>query len=145
MSLYLLGADHAGFRLKEQVRHLLEKRGIAYQDLSHDVVEGDDYVPIAERVAKHLSPSSEAMGILVCGSGFGMAIAANRFREARAVVVRSAEEARLAREHNHANILVLGEQFTNARHMEQIFDAWVEARPSYAARHVRRVHQLSRL
>ncbi len=145
MPLFLLGSDHAGFRLKEHLRRTLAARGIAFEDFSPDVVEGDDYVPVAERVAKHLSPTNDVMGILVCGSGFGMAIAANRFREARAVVIRTSEEARLAREHNHANILVLGEHFTSSRQAEQILTAWIDAHPSYSARHVRRIHQLSRV
>ena len=145
MPTFILGADHGGFSLKEHLRHVLERRGIRYEDVSEMLDEGDDYPPIAQRVARHVSRSNETFGLLVCTTGIGMDIAANRFRGVRAVTVRSSEEARYAREHNHANILVLGEAFTSPKQAEHILSTWLDTHPSYARRHVRRVHQLDEL
>lgn len=142
MSTYLLGADHAGFALKERLRLFLAKQRLRVEDLSPDAQDGDDYPDVAQRLAKHIAKHPDTRGILVCGSGFGMEIAANRFRGVRAVVVRTAEEAQLAREHNHANILVFGERFTSPAQAEHILTAWMEASPSLAQRHVRRIHKL---
>lgn len=145
MPTYLLGADHAGFSLKERLRTFLLKHHARVEDLSPDTQDGDDYPDIAQRLAKHVAKHPEARGILVCGSGFGMEIAANRVRGVRAVVVRTAEEAQIAREHNHANVLVFGERFTPPTQAEHILTTWIEASPSLAQRHVRRVHKLDAL
>lgn len=142
MPTYLLGADHAGFSLKERLRAFLLTHHARVEDLSPDAQDGDDYPDIAQRLAKHVAKHPEARGILVCGSGFGMEIAANRVRGVRAVVVRTAEEAQIAREHNHANVLVFGERFTSPAQAEHILTAWMEASPSLAQRHVRRIHKL---
>ena len=142
MPTFILGADHGGFSLKESVRKLLEQRAIRYEDLSQTLNEEDDYPLVAQRVAHHVAQQNEVFGILVCTSGLGMDIAANRVRGARAAVIRTTEEARLAREHNHANILVLGEAFTTPRQAAAILTTWLDTRPSYARRHVRRVHQM---
>lgn len=142
MSTFILGADHAGYALKEHLRKTLDQLGVRYQDLSPEVTEGDDYPFIAKRVAKHVVEKSDVQGLLVCGTGFGMDIAANRFKGVRAVVVQTAEEARLAREHNHANILVLGGHITEPAMAAHILKTWIDARPSYAQRHVRRIHQI---
>ncbi len=142
MSTFILGADHGGFSLKEHLRKTLVRLGLRVEDLSPEVVQGDDYPLIAQRVAKHVSQASDTFGILICKSGFGMDIAANRFRGVRAVVVRTMAEAQMAREHNHANILVLGEEFTSPTQATHILTTWIDARPSHAQRHVRRIHQL---
>lgn len=145
MSTFILGADHGGFALKEHLKHTLEHKGIAYQDVTEDMQDGDDYPPIAQHVAQLVKDRSDTFGLLICRSGIGMDIAANRFRGIRATTIRNAEEARMAREHNHANILVLGADYTSPKQAEQILSTWLDARPSYAQRHVRRVHQLDAL
>lgn len=145
MSTFILGADHGGFALKEHLKRTLEHKGIPYQDVTEDFQEGDDYPPIARHVAQLMKDQNDTFGLLVCRSGIGMDIAANRFRGIRATTIRTAEEARLAREHNHANVLVLGADFTSATQAERILSAWIDVRPSYAQRHVRRVHQLDTL
>lgn len=145
MSTFILGADHGGFSLKEHLRRALERRGIRYEDLSEEQEEEDDYPLIAQRVARHVARSSDTFGLLVCTTGLGMDMAANRFRGVRAATIRTSEEARLAREHNHANVLVLGEVFTAPKQAEHILTTWLDTRPSYARRHVRRIHQLDEL
>ncbi len=142
MPTFLLGADHGGFALKEHLRKTLDRLGVRYEDLSPEVVEGDDYPLHAQRVAKHLTQARDTVGLLVCRTGFGMDMAANRFRGVRAAVARSTAEARLAREHNHANVLVLGAEFTSPSQADQILKTWMETLGSHAQRHVRRIHQL---
>lgn len=140
MFTFVLGADHAGFRLKEALKGFLRQRGVSVHDLSETYVEGDDYPSIAHHVAQHVANHAETFGLLVCGSGFGMDIAANRHKGIRAAVIRTAEEAQTCREHNHANILVLGERFTSEKQAKHLLETWLETRPSYAQRHVRRIH-----
>ncbi|MBP7006238.1 RpiB/LacA/LacB family sugar-phosphate isomerase, partial [Patescibacteria group bacterium] len=134
MSTFILGADHGGFSLKEHLRKTLIRLGMRVEDLSPDVVQGDDYPLIAQRVARHVAGSSETLGVLVCKSGFGMDIAANRIRGVRAIVARTAAEAQIAREHNHANILVLGEEFTPQIQAAHILKTWIDTRPSHSER-----------
>ncbi len=137
----LLGADHAGFALKETLKTALRRSGIPFQDLTPVFTEGDDYPPIASRVAKEVGRSG-GLGVLVCGTGHGMDVAANRRKGIRAIVARTPEDGVIAREHNHANILVLGGRVTTPRRAAAIVRAWLHATPSRAERHVRRVQQL---
>lgn len=141
-----LGADHAGYRLKEHLKTVLERRGFPIKDLSPTFVAGDDYPVVAKKLAKLVAtshkPQAPRFGILVCGSGLGMDIAANRTKGVRAVVVRDVKEAKLSREHNGSNVLVLGAWITKLAVAERILDAWLKAKPSTAARHLRRVKQL---
>ena len=142
MVTFILGADHAGFALKEHVRKVLDTLNISYEDFSPAMMDGDDYPLIAKRVAKIIAEKSNTQGILVCGSGFGMDIAANRIRGVRAAVIQTAAEARLAREHNHANILVLGGHIIEPSLASHILKTWIDTQPSFAQRHVRRIHEI---
>ena len=138
----LLGADHAGFRLKESVkRHLLDQ-GLLVEDVTPEQIPDDDYPPIAHTVAEAVAHQDDRMGILICGSGFGMDMAANRVKGARAAVVRTVEEAVLARKDDHANILVLGGRMTDAEEANRITDAFLTTPYSQAERHMRRVDEL---
>lgn len=138
----LIGSDHAGFALKQAVKRHAEARGWRVEDLTPTLIPGDDYPLVAKAAARKVARGAAANAVLVCGTGLGMDIAANRVNGARAVVIREPKEAALAREHNHANILILGGWITPAAKAKKIFDAWAAATPSKAARHVRRVKQL---
>jgi ribose 5-phosphate isomerase B len=138
----VLGADHAGFALKETIRKHLERRKEVIHDLSPTRVPGDDYPVAAKNIANRVARSKGTLAILTCGTGLGMDIAANRVKGVRAVVVRNVEEAKLSREHNHANVLVLGGWITKPAEANRIVDAWLNTKPSNATRHVRRVKQL---
>lgn len=140
-TLYL-GADHAGFALKETVKKALASRGVLAMDLSPTLVKGDDYPLAARKVAMAILAEKDALGVLFCGTGHGMDIAANRFRGIRAIVARTDKDAKLSREHNHANILVLGGWATKNAGANKIVSAFLKAKPSKEARHVRRVKQL---
>ncbi len=141
LPLYL-GADHAGFALKEAVKADLWKRGYDPIDVSPTFVEGDDYPLAARKVAMAIQKDPSAFGILACGSGHGMDVAANRFRGVRAIVARTEKDAKLSREHNHANVLVLGGRETKLVLAKKIVTSFLKTKPSKAARHVRRVQQL---
>lgn len=141
-STIVLGADHAGFELKETLKKTLTKGGWEVEDLAPAFQEGDDYPLVAKQVAKRIIGDSTALGILVCGTGLGMDIAANRYKGVRATVVRTVEEAALSREHNHANVLILGGRVTGGAKAKAIVETWLKTPYSRAARHLRRVHLL---
>src|SRR5688572_21274276 len=108
-----LGADHAGVDLKNQLKQLVTGRGDVCEDFGTDDGESVDYPDFAARVAREVAAGRCDRGILVCGSGLGMAIAANKVPGIRAVTVTDAESARLARAHNDANVLALGARLTS--------------------------------
>src|SRR4051812_13369531 len=103
-----LGADHAGVMLKADVKRLLDERGIASEDFGTMSTESVDYPDFAAKVAHAVASGGFDLGILVCGSGLGMAIAANKVAGIRAVPVVDEVSAKLSREHNNANVLALG-------------------------------------
>ena len=137
----LLAADHAGFELKERLKALLEKRGILFEDLGTTSVESVDYPDYARKVAEAVSRGEADRGVLVCGSGQGMAMAANRYARVRAAVPCSEETARLSREHNDSNILALGGRTLDHALAERMLLAWLET-PFAAGRHVRRLEKM---
>ncbi|OIN90282.1 hypothetical protein AUJ42_03305 [Candidatus Collierbacteria bacterium CG1_02_44_10] len=141
-TLFFLGADHVGFALKQQLLEALTQDGYHVKDFSPSYKEGDDYPKSAKRVAKALQKDPQALGVLVCGTGHGMEMAANRFKHIRAFVARTEEDAKLAREHNHANVIVFGGWVTKSPAAKKILHTWIKAKPSSAARHKRRIHAL---
>ncbi|KAA0206858.1 RpiB/LacA/LacB family sugar-phosphate isomerase [Candidatus Uhrbacteria bacterium] len=140
-----LGADHAGFALKEAIKADLWTRGYDPVDVSPNLVAGDDYPLAARKVAMAVQKDQAAFGLLFCGTGHGMDVAANRFRGVRAVVARSERDAKLSREHNHANVLVLGGWVTKPAAAKKIVATFLKTKPSKTARHVRRVKQLDQM
>lgn len=137
-----LGADHAGFKLKESLKEALTKAKVLVCDLSPHLVKGDDYPLAAKKVSLAILHEAGSLGLLVCGTGQGMDIAANRYRGVRAIVARTEEEAKLSREHNHANILVLGGWVTKPVLAKKIVMKFLKTKPSKLERHVRRVKEL---
>ena len=139
-----LGADHAGVHLKQAIRQLLDERGIAYTDFGTNSAESVDYPDFAAAVADDVAHHRSDFGILLCGSGIGMAIAANKFAGIRAAAVVDEESARLSREHNDANVLALGERLTPVDRARQIVSAFLDT-PFAGGRHQRRVEKISAL
>jgi ribose 5-phosphate isomerase B len=135
-TIIYLGADHAGFALKEAIKSQ------SMMDLSPVKIEGDDYPLAAKKVALAVLQDTNALGILFCGTGHGMDIAANRHHGIRAIVARTEKDAKLAREHNHVNILVLGGWVTKPALAKKIIATFLKTKPSKEKRHVRRVKQL---
>src|SRR6185369_873585 len=125
MAPVLIASDHAGFELKEHVKKDLERLGIAYEDLGTHSTESVDYPDSAHQVAQAIVGGRAERGILVCGSGQGMAITANRYPGIRAAVVVNEQMARLSREHNDSNILTLGGRLIDADQASRILDVWL--------------------
>ena len=139
-----LGADHAGFELKDALKRLLDQRGVAYRDYGTSGPESVDYPDYAEVVAGAVASGEADRGILVCGSGVGMAIAANKVPGIRASVIGDAESAALAREHNDLNVLTLAGRRTGADEAARIVAAFLDT-PFAGGRHQRRVDKVARL
>ena len=139
-----LGADHAGIHLKAEIRKLLEERGIAYRDFGTDTTESVDYPDFADKVAHAVASGDFDRGLLFCGSGIGMAIAANKVAGIRAAPVVDETSARLSREHNNANVLALGERLTPPDVARRLVNTFLDT-PFGGGRHQRRVDKISAL
>lgn len=139
-----LGADHAGVVLKNQLARLLEDRGVAFTDFGTNGPESVDYPDFAARVARAVAAGDYDRGVLVCGSGIGMAIAANKVAGIRAAVVTEAESARLSRSHNDANVIALGARLTSPEVATDIINAFLDT-PFEGGRHQRRIDKLTQL
>ena len=136
-----IASDHAGFAEKERLKPLLTELGIQFEDLGPGSEASVDYPNYARKVGDEVRSGHVEQGLLVCGSGTGMAIAANKVPGVRAAVAWNEETARLAREHNDANVLALGARTTPAEELPGIVRAWFSAKFD-AGRHERRVEKI---
>ena len=136
-----IAADHAGYEEKERLKPLLKSLGIDFEDLGTQSTESVDYPDYAQKVAEEVANHRVEQGLLVCGSGTGMAIAANKVPGVRAAVAWNEEIARLAREHNDANVLSLAARYTSPAENEKIVRAWFAAGFD-GGRHTRRVEKI---
>ncbi|MGC9196449.1 MAG: ribose 5-phosphate isomerase B [Syntrophobacteraceae bacterium] len=137
MRVYV-GADHAGFELKDTVAAALKKADVAVVDVGTDGPGSVDYPVYAFEVAKAVAGGQADRGILVCGSGIGMSMAANRIKGVRAVNGQGTYEARMSRRHNDSNVLCLGARFIGVDLALEIVREWL-AEPFEGGRHKRRV------
>lgn len=139
-----IAADHAGFGLKEELKRRLAKLApnAETKDLTPVFTDEDDYPEIATELAKKVAKTKGARGILACGSGVGVTMAANRVPKARAFVAHDAETVELAREHNDANVIAFSGWNQEADEAAKLLKVFLEMRTSPAARHKRRVKQL---
>jgi ribose 5-phosphate isomerase B len=138
----VIGADHGGFELKEHVRDLLAAQGHEVTDVGAFTAESVDYPPIAERAARMVASGEAERGILVCGSGNGVAIVANKVPGVRAVNAHDVDETLLARQHNAINVLTLGGRRITAAQAEPIVAAFLDTEAE-GGRHERRVAQIT--
>lgn len=139
-----LAADHAGFEEKEKIKKTLDELGVEYDDMGTDSCESVDYPDFAQKVGEAVAGGKADQGMLVCGSGTGMAIAANKIPGVRAAVAWNEEIARLAREHNNANVLALAARFTPPDEMDKIIRSWFAAHFD-GGRHERRVEKITEI
>ncbi len=139
-----VGSDHAGFHLKEAVKAYLQKNGHEVLDMGTHGTDSTDYPLYAAQVARAVGGGQAERGVLVCGSGLGMCMTANRFHGARAIVAPTAEHARLGRLHNDANILCLGERLTPEDQALEMLKVFL-ATDFEGGRHQRRVDEIERL
>src|ERR1051326_3056141 len=137
-----LGADHAGYQLKDRIKQHLAQRGIELCAEGTSSTESVDYPDFARAVAHDVSERRADLGILVCGSGIGMAIAANKVEGIRAANVGSEYEAQMGREHNNANVLTLVARILKPEEALRIVDTWL-ATPFAGGRHERRVEKIA--
>lgn len=144
MTAIALGADHAGFPLKEDLKSWLIGRGYEVVDCGTQSTESVDYPDYAAAVAGAVTAGKAGRGVLVCGSGIGMAIAANKVPGIRAAACTDAYTARLSREHNDTNVLTLGARITARDSAIEILEVWLAAEFA-GGRHTRRVDKVTAL
>jgi|FLOH01.1.fsa_nt_gi ribose 5-phosphate isomerase B len=141
--MLFIGSDHAGFKLKEEVKEILKQENVEFEDLTSEFVDGDDYPDSALKVANKVIETGER-GILLCGSGIGDSIAANKVKGIRAALCYNKEEARLSKVHTDANILVLSGWFDKPEDIKDIVDAWLNAEFE-GGRHKRRLDKVKQI
>ena len=121
-----LASDHGGLKLKEAVKKLLEERGIPFEDCGTENGESVDYPDYGEKVARKVAAGAAEKGVLFCGTGIGMSIVANKFPHVRAALVTDPFMARMAKEHNNANILVLGGRILDENQAREMVATWLD-------------------
>ncbi len=136
-----LSSDHAGFELKEKIKKYLFKKKIKVIDLGPKNSNSVDYPDYAKKVARNIVSEKSNVGILVCGSGTGMAISANKFKKIRAAVCYNAASTRLSRKHNNANILALGSRLTNKHNAIKLVNLFLSTKFE-GGRHLRRLKKI---
>ncbi len=139
-----LGADHAGFEYKEKIKALLQSMNVPFEDLGTHSLDSTDYPDYAHQVSLAVAAGKAEFGILVCGTGIGMSIVANKHSGIRAANTESVAGAKLARQHNNANILALGARLTPWETAKEIVQAFL-ATPFEGGRHQRRVDKIHTL
>ena len=138
----IIGSDHAGYDLKETCKaHLAHSNGWSVKDVGVFSKESADYPRVAHMVAKAISAGEYSRGILICGSGIGMSIVANRYKGVRAALCHNGYLAKMARMHNDANILVMGERIIGVGVALEMVDIFLET-PFEAGRHQLRLDQI---
>jgi ribose 5-phosphate isomerase B len=143
MNPILIASDHAGTDLKSQIQKLL--KGQSWEDLGPPLGLKVDYPDFAETLCLKLKNQANALGILICGSGIGMSITANRFSHIRAALVENPVSARLAREHNDANVLCLGARFLAPEYAAEIVETFLRTPFSQDPRHQGRLNKIAAL
>jgi ribose 5-phosphate isomerase B len=139
----LIASDHAGFALKEQLERALRDRGYDVEDLGTNSEASTDYPDYAHPLAERVSRGDVERGVLLCGTGLGMSYTANRYPHVRAAVAWNVEVARLAREHNDANVLVLPARFVSPEQGLEILATWLDTEFA-GGRHARRVDKIEK-
>ncbi|MBS3058901.1 MAG: ribose 5-phosphate isomerase B [Candidatus Diapherotrites archaeon] len=138
----IVGADHAGFRLKEKIKEHLKRKGFEVVDEGTDSEKSCDYPDFAVKVAEKVAKSPKSIGIVVCGTGIGTAMAANKVKGIRAALATNEYMARMAREHNNANVLSLGARVSKEKEALEMVDSFLGTDFSLEERHRRRVKKI---
>jgi ribose 5-phosphate isomerase B len=142
--IMLVGSDHAGYAMKEYVKTELTRLNIPFEDVGAYSEERSDYPLYAARVASRISGGGNNRGIIVCGSGIGASITANRFPRVRAALCITEEMALLSRKHNNANVLVLGGRITPYAEATKILNAWLNT-AFEGGRHEERIAMIDKI
>ena len=136
-----LASDHAGFNLKERIKKFLIEKKIKVIDLGPKNNNSVDYPDYAKKVARNVLSKKSNVGILVCGSGTGMAMSANKFKKIRAAVCYNKASTRLSRQHNNANIMALGARLTKNSDVIKLVNVFLNTKFE-GGRHVRRINKV---
>lgn len=142
--MILLASDHGGLELKDAIRTDLVARGIEVKDLGTMNGESVDYPDYAEKVARGIARGDADHGILICGTGIGMSIVANKFPGVRAALINDEFTARMSKEHNNANVLVMGGRVLEVDKALAMVRIWLET-PFEGGRHQRRLEKISQI
>jgi ribose 5-phosphate isomerase B len=137
-----IGADHGGFELKDKVRHYLMDQGHAVADLGTNSTESVDYPDFARKVAERVAGKGADFGVVICGTGLGVAMTANKVRGIRAAPCSETLSARFARSHNDANVLTMGGRLIDYSTAVKILDVFLNT-PFEGGRHQRRVDKIN--
>lgn len=136
-----VGSDHRGFPLKERIVEFLEREGYGVLDLGTDGTDSVDYPDFAIPLALKVAAEEVDRGILICGSGIGMSIAANKVAGVRAALCRTVQDARMTRLHNDSNVLALSEESGNNPAIEDLVKVWLET-SFEGGRHLKRINKI---
>jgi len=139
-----IGSDHGGYNLKEEIKNLLTENNIEFQDFGTHSAESVDYPDIAKKVCDVVVSKECERGILICGTGIGIGIAANKIKGIRAALCHDVFSAQMTREHNDANILTMGERVIGPGLARMIVSTWLST-DFIGGRHARRVEKISLL
>ena len=137
----IIGSDHAGYPMKEKVKANLQKQGITVEDVGTHSEESVDYTDFGKKVACKVSDGTFDRGILICGTGLGMSMVANRFRGVRAALANDLFSAIMSRRHNDSNILAMGGRLIGDTLALQLVETWIET-PFEGGRHQRRLEKM---
>ena len=138
----IIGADHAGFNVKARLKKYFDRKKIKYEDLGTYSLDGVDYPDYAKKVARKVVKDKNTRGILICGTGTGMIIAANRIKGVRAVAAYDNYSAKMSRNDNNANILALRGRYFPYKKIQSIVNIWLNTKFSGKSRHKRRIKKL---
>ena len=139
-----IGSDHGGFRLKEEIICWLKEKEIPHEDVGTYTLDSVDYPDYAEKVAEKINSGDADRGILICGTGIGICIAANKIHGIRAALCHDVYSAQKSREHNDANILALGERVIGTGHALLVLEEWLKTE-FWGGRHAKRVEKITAL
>lgn len=142
--MFIIASDHGGLDLKENIKAYLEKRGIEVRDLGTNNGDSVDYPDFGERVGKAISTGEADKGILICGTGIGMSIVANKFPGVRAALIWDDFTARMSKEHNNANIIVMGGRMLTAENAKEMVGVWLDAHFE-GGRHQKRLDKIAQI
>lgn len=142
MEKIAIGADHGGYEYKKQIIRELENKGYTVKDFGTDSAESCDYPIYAKLVANAIANNEYDKGILICGTGIGMSIVANKTKGIRAALCSDLFSARATREHNDSNILCLGARVIDIKSAIEITNIWLETPFSNEERHIKRINMI---
>ena len=137
-----IGSDHAGFEMKEALKKHLEEKGYEVKDFGTDSDQSCDYPEFAKSVSHCVADGTAEKGVLICGTGIGMSMAANKVKGIRAAVVGDAFSAQATREHNDANVLCMGARVIDLEKATEFLDIFLSTDFSYGENHIRRIGKL---